>query len=221
MIYNRVCMIFTCQSIHTTNQIDVHCIVRDSSAVRRLFVQLAGAVWRQGALHKENSGFADPTLDRHISTFRGYRILFPIQNPYLNRFTNTFSIHSWPSYPKKVVLHSITARSFLRPYYFAISLSFSNICHVTSRKLRLPQCIMGDELHIWSYLVQKCKMRGGGRNTCSFRSQWVTLPFNLFFPTHFVLFPSALIWTVDGTVCPAEYALYRLPCDFYVAYVCK
>jgi hypothetical protein len=33
-------------------------IVRDSSAVRRLFVRLAGAVGRQSALHKENSGFA-------------------------------------------------------------------------------------------------------------------------------------------------------------------
>jgi hypothetical protein len=27
--------------------------------------------------------------------------------------------------------------------------------------------------------------------------------------------------TVDGTVCPAEYALYRLPCDLFVIYVCK
>jgi hypothetical protein len=33
----------------------------------------------------------------------------------------------------------------------------------------------------------------GGRNTCSFRSPWVALPLNLFFPTHFVLFPSALL----------------------------
>jgi hypothetical protein len=32
--------------------------------------------------------------DRHISTFRGYRILFSIRNPYINRFTNHFSIHS-------------------------------------------------------------------------------------------------------------------------------
>jgi hypothetical protein len=64
--------------------------------------------------------------------------------------------------------------------------------HLTSRKLWLPQCIMGDDLHIWSYLVQN--ERGGERNTCwcSFRSLWVTLPLNLFFPTHFVLFPSAL-----------------------------
>jgi hypothetical protein len=45
-------------------------------------------------------------------------------------------------------LHSITARFYLRPSHFVISLSFSNICHVTSRKLRLPQCIMGDDLHI-------------------------------------------------------------------------
>ena len=43
---------------------------RDSSAVRRLFVRLAGAVGRQSALHKENSGIAAPTLGRHISTFR-------------------------------------------------------------------------------------------------------------------------------------------------------
>ena len=69
-------------------------LVRDSSAIRRLFVRLAGAVGRQSALHKENSGFAAPTLGRHISTFRGYRILFSICNPYINRFTNHFSIHS-------------------------------------------------------------------------------------------------------------------------------
>jgi hypothetical protein len=69
-------------------------LVRDSSAVRRLFVRLAGAVGRQGVLHKENSWFAAATPGRHISTFRGYRILFSIRNPYINRFTNHFSIHS-------------------------------------------------------------------------------------------------------------------------------
>jgi hypothetical protein len=36
--------------------------IRDSSAVRRLFVRLVGAVGCQNALHKENSGFAAPTL---------------------------------------------------------------------------------------------------------------------------------------------------------------
>jgi hypothetical protein len=55
--------------------------------------------------------------DRHISTFRGYRILFSIINPYINRFANHFSIHSKPSYPQKVVLHSITAQFCLRSYY--------------------------------------------------------------------------------------------------------
>jgi hypothetical protein len=69
-------------------------VVQDSSAVRRLFFRLAGAVGRQRALHTENSGFAAATLCRHISTFRGYRILFSIRNPYINRFTNHFSIHS-------------------------------------------------------------------------------------------------------------------------------
>jgi 3-methyladenine DNA glycosylase AlkC len=41
-----------------------------------------------------DSGFAAPTLGRHISTFRGYRILCSIRNPYIHRFTNYFSIHS-------------------------------------------------------------------------------------------------------------------------------
>jgi hypothetical protein len=106
---------------------------------------------RRSARHKENSGFAAPTPGRHISTFRCYQILFSIRNPYINRFTNHFSIHSWPSYPQKVVLHSIAARFSLRPSHFAISLSLSYICHVTSRKLQLPQCIVGDDLHIWSW----------------------------------------------------------------------
>ena len=46
-------------------------VVRDSSDVRRLFVQLAGAMGRQSAFHKENSGFSAPTPGRHIFTFRG------------------------------------------------------------------------------------------------------------------------------------------------------
>jgi hypothetical protein len=58
------------------------------------FCSTCWSVGRQSALHKENSGFASPTPGRHISTFRGYRILFSIRNPYINRFTNHFAIHS-------------------------------------------------------------------------------------------------------------------------------
>ena len=58
------------------------------------FSRLNGAVGRQRALHTENSGFAHANLPWHISTFRGYRILFSIRNPYIDRFTNHFSIHS-------------------------------------------------------------------------------------------------------------------------------
>jgi hypothetical protein len=32
-------------------------------------------------------GFVAPSPGRHISTFRGYLILFSIRNPYINRFT--------------------------------------------------------------------------------------------------------------------------------------
>jgi hypothetical protein len=44
------------------------------------FYGFAVVVGRQRAIHTENSGFASPTLDQHISTFRGYRILFSIRN---------------------------------------------------------------------------------------------------------------------------------------------
>ena len=65
-------------------------IFRDSSAIRRLFSRLVGVVGRQRALHTKNSGFAHTTLPWHISTFRGYRILFSIRNPYVHRFTYFF-----------------------------------------------------------------------------------------------------------------------------------
>ena len=58
------------------------------------FYGVTVAVGRQSAIHTEHSGFASPTVGQHISTFRGYRILFSIRNPYINRFTNHFSIHS-------------------------------------------------------------------------------------------------------------------------------
>jgi hypothetical protein len=45
--------------------------------------KVAVAVQRQRVIHTENSGFASPTLGQHISTFRGYRILFSIRNPYI------------------------------------------------------------------------------------------------------------------------------------------
>jgi hypothetical protein len=45
---------------------------------------IARAVERQSAIYTENSGFSSPTLGQHISTFRGYGILFSIRNPYIN-----------------------------------------------------------------------------------------------------------------------------------------
>jgi hypothetical protein len=122
-------------------------LVRDSSAVRWLLRTCCSRGTSESSTYGKQRIFP-PTLSQHISTFRGYLILFSIRNPYINHFPNHFSIHSWPSYPQKVVLHSITARFSLGPYDFVISNPFWNICHVTSRKLRLPQCIMGDDLHI-------------------------------------------------------------------------
>jgi hypothetical protein len=59
---------------------------------------------------------------------------------------------------------------------------------------------------IYIYDLTLSKMRGGERNTCSFRSPWVTLPLNLFFPTHFVLFPSDLScrWNCLSNICKSS-----------------
>jgi hypothetical protein len=45
-------------------------------------------------MHTENSGFASPTLGQLISTFRGYRILFSIRNPYINRTDDFGGLHT-------------------------------------------------------------------------------------------------------------------------------
>jgi hypothetical protein len=42
--------------------------------------------------------------------------------------------------------------SMIPPFVF----HFSNICHVTTRKPRLPQCIMGDEIKSDSHETWKC-----------------------------------------------------------------
>ena len=101
----------------------VSILVRDSSAVRR-FLRTCCSRGTSERYTYRKQWICSPTLGQHISTFRGYQILFSIGNPYINRFTNHFSIHSLPSYPQKVVLHSITARFCLRSYDSAICLPF-------------------------------------------------------------------------------------------------
>ena len=116
--------------------------------------------WSRGtsesSMYTQNSGFAHATLPWHISTFRDYRILFSIRNtsPIIFLF-----IHNHLTFRKWCYnVHSITTRFYLRPSHFVISLSFSNICHVTSRKLRLPQCIMGHRVLKLSRLASVSKL---------------------------------------------------------------
>jgi hypothetical protein len=117
-------------------------LVRDSSDC--FFSDLLEPWDVKSALHRENSGFAAATLRRHTSDFIFYPK--PLYKSLHQSFFYSF-IKKTP-HPQKVVLHSITVRFSLRPYDFVISHPFWNICHVISRKLRLPQCIMGDDLHI-------------------------------------------------------------------------
>ena len=68
-------------------------LVRDSSAVRRLFSTCCSRGTSESSTYGKQR-ICPPTLGQHISTFRGYLIFFSIRNPYINRFTNHFSIHS-------------------------------------------------------------------------------------------------------------------------------
>jgi hypothetical protein len=94
---NRICKFCNLRMVEDESHFLLKCplyIVRDSSAVRRLLWTCCSRGTSQRALHTENSWFVSPTLGRHIFTFRGLQILFSIRNPYINRFTNHFSIHS-------------------------------------------------------------------------------------------------------------------------------
>jgi hypothetical protein len=92
------------------------------------------------------------TQRRHISTFRGYRIVFSIRNPYINRFTNHFSIHSLPSYHQKVVLHSITARFCLRPSFRNVDFHFRTY----KRDLAILTEWWQQRIAWWELLIAAC-----------------------------------------------------------------
>jgi hypothetical protein len=149
-------------------------LVRDSSAVRQLFVWLAGAVGRQSTLHKENSGFAAHTLGWHISTFRGYQILFSIRNPYINRFSspiiflfihNHLTLRKW-CYTR--VQHDFHINPIISPCQFLFQ------PFVTWLRENYDYRNVSWEM-ICIYDLTLSKMRGRERNTCSFRSLCVTL----------------------------------------------
>jgi hypothetical protein len=76
--------------------------------------------------------FINPAMDLHVIQCVG-RISFSLFDKILNR---TLQI---PRNENKFALDPM-----IPPFVF----HFSNICHMTTRKPRLPQCIMGDDLHI-------------------------------------------------------------------------
>ena len=186
-------------------------LVRDSSAVRRLYGRLAGAVGRQSALHKENNGFAAPTLGRHISTFRGYQILFSIRNAYINRspiifqfIHNHLTLRKW-CYTR--VQHYFHIDPIISPCQFLFQ------PFVTWLRENYDYRNVSWEM-ICIYDLTLSKMRGG--NVAHALSEAC---YHWIFSFQHILYYFLLLWF--GTVCPAEYALYRLPYDLYVVYVCK
>ena len=69
-------------------------VVRDSSVVRRHYIFLLEPSNVRVQYIRKTADLPHQPWVPHISTFRGYRILLTIRNPYINRFTNHFSIHS-------------------------------------------------------------------------------------------------------------------------------
>jgi hypothetical protein len=69
-------------------------LVRDSSAVRRLLWTCCSRGTSESSTYGKQRMFP-PTLGQHISTFRGYLILFSIRNLYINRFTNHLTLRKW------------------------------------------------------------------------------------------------------------------------------
>jgi hypothetical protein len=102
--------------------------VRDSSVVRRHYIFLLEP-WdvRELCIRKT----ADLFLQLWVSTF-------PLIFLFIH---NHLTLRKWCYTPLQ---HECALDPIIPPVDF----HFSNICHVTTRKLRLPQCIMGDDLHI-------------------------------------------------------------------------
>ena len=88
-------------------------LVRDSSAVRRLFSTCCSRR-TSGSSAYGKQRICPPTLGQHISTFRGYLILFSIRNPYINRFTNHFFYSFITILPSEsgVTLHYSTSHGY-------------------------------------------------------------------------------------------------------------
>ena len=97
------------------------------SPSQRLFVWLAGAVGRQSALHKENSGFVTATLCWHISTFRSYRILFSIWNPSPIIFLfihNHLTLRKWCYTPLQ---HDFALDPMISSFHFHFNFFFKHL----------------------------------------------------------------------------------------------
>jgi hypothetical protein len=125
------------------------CLVRDSSAVRRLFLLDLLEPWdvRESAYGKQRIFRCNSASTHFHASWLSDFIFYP--NPLYKSFRQSFFYSFITILPSESGVTLDYSMIFsLRPCEFVISHPFWNICHVTSRKLRLLQCIMGDDLHI-------------------------------------------------------------------------
>ena len=122
-------------------------LVRDASAVwRHYFFLLEPWDVRESYIRK-TAGFPSNSGSAHFHVSWLFDFIF-YQKPLYKSLHQSYFYSFITILPSQsgVTLHYSTIS--LRPYDFVISHPFWNICHVTSRKLQVPQCIMGDDLHI-------------------------------------------------------------------------
>ena len=126
----------------------IYILVRDSSVVRRHYIFLLEP---SNVRAKYIRKTADLLLQLWVSTFPRFvnigfyflsETLIYIASPIIFLFIhNHFTLRKWCYTPLQ---HDFALDHMISTFVF----HFWNICHVTTSKLRVSQCIMGDDFHI-------------------------------------------------------------------------
>jgi hypothetical protein len=128
-------------------------LIRDSSAVwRLLWICRSRGTSESYAYGKQRICFSNSgSAHFHVSwlsdsIFYQKPLYKSLHVPIIFLFIhNHLTLRKWCCTPLQ---HDFALDPMIPPFVF----QFSNMCHVITRKPRLPQCIMGDDLHINKYL---------------------------------------------------------------------
>ena len=123
-------------------------LVRDSSAVRRLFLTCCSRGTSESSTYGKQRICLSNSWSAHFHVSRLSDFIF-YQKPLYKSLHQSFFYSLITILPSESGVYTPLQHDFaLDPMIPPFVFQFSNICHVTTRKPRLPQRIMGDDLHI-------------------------------------------------------------------------